>query len=179
MEDVEEHESVRDEPTTTTQSTLHMHVTPKAEIQADEETETAEALQQPVSVKVEEVESGSVNNFVEREDGGRGVEQESSGLGGAVNNSVGAAMVTPPIAATRRTSRDREPYSSEHGDESQPKKRKRNIMNDTQVGMMEEALRFEPEMQRSQQAIKDWTDRLNSVVSPLLTLHPSCCPEID
>jgi hypothetical protein len=36
-------------------------------------------------------------------------------------------------------------------------------MNDTQVGMMEEALRFEPEMQRSQQAIKDWTDRLNNV----------------
>lgn len=139
--DVEEH-SVRDEPT------IALH-SPKLEIHEDEK-EVA-----PVIVK-EEVESGSAN-FTEREDGGRG-EQESGGV------NFGE-MVTP---ATRRTSRDREPYSSEHGDESQPKKRKRNIMNDKQVSVMEGALQFEPEMQRSPLAIKQWTDRLNQIVSPSL-----------
>jgi hypothetical protein len=107
----------------------------------------------PVVVK-EEVASGSAN-VTEREDEGRG-EQESGGV-----NFGG--MVTP---STRRTSRDREPYSSEHGDESQPKKRKRNIMNDKQVNVMEAALQSMPEMQRSPLAIQQWTNHLNKIVSP-------------
>lgn len=98
----------------------------------------------------EEVASGSAN-VTERE------EQESGGV-----NFGG--MVTP---TTRRTSRDREPYNSEHGDESQPKKRKRNIMNDKQVNVMEAALQSMPEMQRSSQAIQQWTNHLNKIVSPL------------
>lgn len=103
----------------------------------------------------EEVASGSAN-VTEREDEARG-EQESGGV-----NFGG--MVTP---STRRTSRDREPYSSEHGDESQPKKRKRNIMNDKQVNVMEAALQSMPEMQRSPLAIQQWTNHLNKIVSPL------------
>lgn len=150
--DVEEHESVRDEPTTTA-----LLAATKSEIKLEDEIESAQAQ---VLVK-EEVESGSAN-FTEREDGGRG--EQESGLG--VNNF--GAMVTP--ATTRRTSRDREPYSSEHGDESQPKKRKRNIMNETQVNLMEEALQFDPEMQRSPHAIKEWTDRLNKIVRYYFTL---------
>ncbi|KAG0559347.1 hypothetical protein KC19_10G098500 [Ceratodon purpureus] len=106
----------------------------------------------------EEVASGSAN-VTEREDEGRG-EQESGGV-----NFGG--MVTP---STRRTSRDREPYSSEHGDESQPKKRKRNIMNDKQVNVMEAALQSMPEMQRSPLAIQQWTNHLNKI-GPEVAYH--------
>ncbi|XP_024397279.1 nodulin homeobox isoform X6 [Physcomitrium patens] len=98
----------------------------------------------------EEVESRSAN-VTEREDIGRG-EQESGGV-------TFGGMGTPAT----RNSRDREPYSSEHGDESQPKKRKRNIMSDKQVSVMEAALQFEPEMQRSPKLIQQWTNHLNSI----------------
>ncbi|XP_024397275.1 nodulin homeobox isoform X3 [Physcomitrium patens] len=105
----------------------------------------------------EEVESRSAN-VTEREDIGRG-EQESGGV-------TFGGMGTPAT----RNSRDREPYSSEHGDESQPKKRKRNIMSDKQVSVMEAALQFEPEMQRSPKLIQQWTNHLNSI-GPEVAYH--------
>ena len=103
---------------------------------------------EPVVVK-EEIESGSAN-VTDREDGGKG-DQESGGM-------TFSGTPTPP---TRRNSRD----TSEHGDESHPKKRKRNIMNDKQVKAMETALQQEPEMQRCPKAIQHWTNHLNQIVS--------------
>ena len=107
-----------------------------------------------ISVAVKEEVASASANVTEREDEGRGEQESGVNFGG---------MVTP---STRRTSRDREPYSSEHGDESQPKKRKRNIMNDKQVNVMEAALQSMPEMQRSPLAIQQWTNHLNKIVSP-------------
>lgn len=127
------------------------HVSMKLENQKSE-------IETEIMVVHEEGESGSAN-FTEHEDAGRG-EQESEGV-----NFGG--MVTP---ASRRTSRDREPYSSEHGDESQPKKRKRNIMSDQQVNVMEAALQLEPGMQRSPKLIQQWTNHLNSI-GPEVAYH--------
>lgn len=120
----------------------------KVEEQPVELLEMMEA--EPMVVK-EEIESGSAN-VTDREDGGKG-DQESGGM-------TFSGTPTPP---TRRNSRD----TSEHGDESHPKKRKRNIMNDKQVKAMETALQEEPEMQRCPMAIQHWTNHLNQIVSSL------------
>lgn len=48
-------------------------------------------------------------------------------------------------------------------EELQPKKRKRNIMNEKQMAMMENALITEPDMQRYPKLIIQWTNRLNTI----------------
>lgn len=44
-------------------------------------------------------------------------------------------------------------------------KRKRNIMNETQISMLENQLKVEPDMQRKPKLIRDWTELLKQVVS--------------
>ncbi|XP_020099850.1 nodulin homeobox isoform X3 [Ananas comosus] len=48
------------------------------------------------------------------------------------------------------------------GEEKQPRKRKRNIMNDKQISAIEEALLEEPEMQRNAALLQSWADKLSS-----------------
>lgn len=50
-------------------------------------------------------------------------------------------------------------------DEKQGKKRKRSIMSDDQVEMMEKAIVDEPDMRRSAAWIKKWAEKLNQNVS--------------
>ncbi|WOL03334.1 hypothetical protein Cni_G12054 [Canna indica] len=47
-------------------------------------------------------------------------------------------------------------------EERQPRKRKRNIMNETQIFLIEKALLDEPEMQRNAAALQSWADKLSS-----------------
>ena len=51
------------------------------------------------------------------------------------------------------------------GEDKQPKKRKRNVMNEQQIALIEAALRDEPEMQRSAHLLQLWTERLREYVS--------------
>ena len=50
-------------------------------------------------------------------------------------------------------------------DEKQGKKRKRSIMSDDQVELMEKAIVDEPDMRRSAAWIKKWAEKLNQNVS--------------
>ncbi|PKA53450.1 hypothetical protein AXF42_Ash012392 [Apostasia shenzhenica] len=49
-----------------------------------------------------------------------------------------------------------------HSEEKQPKKRKRNIMNERQISLIENALLDEPEMQRNAALLQSWSERLCS-----------------
>ncbi|XP_039113974.1 nodulin homeobox isoform X2 [Dioscorea cayenensis subsp. rotundata] len=57
---------------------------------------------------------------------------------------------------------DDEKVESTHGEEKQPKKRKRNIMNDSQIMLIEKALLDEPEMQRNAALLQTWADKLSA-----------------
>ncbi|XP_072994721.1 nodulin homeobox isoform X1 [Typha latifolia] len=48
------------------------------------------------------------------------------------------------------------------GEEKQPRKRKRNIMNERQINAIEKALLDEPEMQRNAALLQTWADKLSS-----------------
>lgn len=52
-------------------------------------------------------------------------------------------------------------------DTVQRRKRKRNIMNDKQVTMIERVLLDEPEMQRNAAALQLWADKLSNHVCPI------------
>ncbi|KAJ6710432.1 NODULIN HOMEOBOX [Salix koriyanagi] len=54
-----------------------------------------------------------------------------------------------------------EKSESLHFEEKQPRKRKRTIMNDYQIALMEKALLDEPEMQRNAAALQSWSDKLS------------------
>ncbi|KAH6558498.1 hypothetical protein KP509_1Z061200 [Ceratopteris richardii] len=57
----------------------------------------------------------------------------------------------------------------------EPKKRKRNIMNDEQMAMIENALLSEPYLRRHPDLIMQWTNKLNEIVRQLVkfTILPS------
>lgn len=55
------------------------------------------------------------------------------------------------------------------GEDKQPKKRKRNVMNDKQIALIETALQDEPEMQRSASLLLSWTEKLRDLGSSDLT----------
>lgn len=55
------------------------------------------------------------------------------------------------------------------GEDKQPKKRKRNVMNDKQIALIENALQDEPEMQRSAPLLQLWTEKLRDLGSSDLT----------
>ena len=61
-----------------------------------------------------------------------------------------------------------EKVESPHFEEKQPRKRKRTIMNDYQITLMEKALLDEPEMQRNAAALQSWADKLSLHVSKML-----------
>lgn len=53
-------------------------------------------------------------------------------------------------------------------EEKQRRKRKRTIMNDKQISLIERALVDEPEMQRNAALVQSWADKLSSHVSETL-----------
>lgn len=52
-----------------------------------------------------------------------------------------------------------------HSDEKQQRKRKRTIMNDKQISLIESALVDEPDMHRNATALRSWADKLSLHVS--------------
>ncbi|XP_026665268.2 nodulin homeobox-like isoform X3 [Phoenix dactylifera] len=54
-----------------------------------------------------------------------------------------------------------EKAESAQGEEKQPRKRKRNIMNERQIFLIEKALLEEPEMQRNAASLQSWADKLS------------------
>ncbi|XP_038981275.1 nodulin homeobox-like isoform X2 [Phoenix dactylifera] len=54
-----------------------------------------------------------------------------------------------------------EKAESVQGEEKQPRKRKRNIMNEKQIFLIEKALLEEPEMQRNAASLQSWADKLS------------------
>ena len=67
-----------------------------------------------------------------------------------------------------------EKVESPHFEEKQPRKRKRTIMNDHQITLMEKALLDEPEMQRNAAALQSWADKLSLHVSKMLLCIIHC-----
>lgn len=57
-----------------------------------------------------------------------------------------------------------EKVETHHSEEKQRRKRKRTIMNEKQMKLMERALLDEPEMQRNAVSIQTWADRLSLYV---------------
>lgn len=57
-----------------------------------------------------------------------------------------------------------EKAESAQGEEKQPRKRKRNIMNERQIFLIEKALLEEPEMQRNAASLQSWADKLSCQV---------------
>lgn len=51
-----------------------------------------------------------------------------------------------------------------HSEEKHPKKRKRTIMNDKQIVLVEKALKDEPDMHRNAASLQLWADKLSSLV---------------
>lgn len=60
-----------------------------------------------------------------------------------------------------KTGHDDEKPESLPGEERQPRKRKRNIMNDKQITMIENVLLEEPEMQRNATMLQLWAEKLS------------------
>ena len=68
-----------------------------------------------------------------------------------------------------------EKAESLHFEEKQPRKRKRTIMNDYQIALMEKALLDEPEMQRNAAALQSWSDKLSINVCKNAPLNYLLC----
>lgn len=60
-----------------------------------------------------------------------------------------------------KTGHDDEKTETLPGEERQPRKRKRNIMNDKQITMIENVLLEEPEMQRNATMLQTWAEKLS------------------
>ncbi|XP_058083057.1 nodulin homeobox isoform X5 [Magnolia sinica] len=60
-----------------------------------------------------------------------------------------------------RDVQENERLEAGHNDERQPRKRKRNIMNEKQTALIERALLDEPEMQRNASSLQSWADKLS------------------
>ncbi|XP_010914376.1 nodulin homeobox isoform X2 [Elaeis guineensis] len=58
-------------------------------------------------------------------------------------------------------SQEDEKAESVQGEEKQPRKRKRNIMNEKQIFLIEKALLEEPEMQRNAPSLQSWAEKLS------------------
>nr|XP_034908264.1 nodulin homeobox-like isoform X2 [Populus alba] len=71
--------------------------------------------------------------------------------------------------------RNCEKSESLHFEEKQPRKRKRTIMNDYQIALMEKALLDEPEMQRNAAALQSWADKLSLNVCKNAPLNYLLC----
>jgi hypothetical protein len=71
--------------------------------------------------------------------------------------------------------RNGEKAESLHFEEKQPRKRKRTIMNDYQIALMEKALLDEPEMQRNAAALQSWADKLSLNVCKNAPLNYLLC----
>lgn len=54
------------------------------------------------------------------------------------------------------------------GEQKQPRKRKRNIMSERQIILIEKALMDEPEMQRNPALLQSWADTLSAQVFDIL-----------
>lgn len=61
------------------------------------------------------------------------------------------------------------------GEEKQQRKRKRTIMNDNQISLIERALLDEPDMQRNTVSIRSWADKLSHYVCNTHFTHFECC----
>lgn len=57
-----------------------------------------------------------------------------------------------------------------HSDEKQQRKRKRTIMNDKQIALIESALVDEPDMHRNAPSLRSWADKLSLHVSVIYLL---------
>jgi len=59
---------------------------------------------------------------------------------------------------------DDEKVDGIQGEEKQPRKRKRNIMSERQINLIEKALLDEPDMQRNSASLQSWADTLSAQV---------------
>ncbi|KAK4407073.1 Nodulin homeobox [Sesamum angolense] len=65
-----------------------------------------------------------------------------------------------------------------HSDEKQQRKRKRTIMNDKQIALIESALVDEPDMHRNSTALRMWADKLSLHGAEVTTSRLKNCPEM-
>lgn len=99
---------------------------------------------------------------VAREDQRTGVAESSAAK--AVQESdrdVQTIETNGPDSPTMRLNDSVDRMHNVQSEEKQQKKRKRNIMNNVQIALIENALRDEPEMQRKAALIQFWADKLS------------------
>ncbi|KAL0419958.1 UNVERIFIED_CONTAM: Nodulin homeobox [Sesamum radiatum] len=65
-----------------------------------------------------------------------------------------------------------------HSDEKQQRKRKRTIMNDKQIALIESALVDEPDMHRNSTSLRKWADKLSLHGAEVTTSRLKNCPEM-
>ncbi|KAL2238924.1 UNVERIFIED_CONTAM: Nodulin homeobox [Sesamum indicum] len=65
-----------------------------------------------------------------------------------------------------------------HSDEKQQRKRKRTIMNDKQIALIESALVDEPDMHRNSTSLRMWADKLSLHGAEVTTSRLKNCPEM-
>jgi len=105
----------------------------------------------------------------------RGIEKENQKLEtkGAEQNAIKGDI--DPISDTGELCKaaeyakesgfqDDEKVDGIQGEEKQPRKRKRNIMSERQINLIEKALLDEPDMQRNSASLQSWADTLSAQV---------------
>ncbi|KAJ0975652.1 hypothetical protein J5N97_017617 [Dioscorea zingiberensis] len=90
------------------------------------------------------------------------MEVDCSSKGDPDRASDSGEFFKPADCSKEGNFQDDEKLENTHGEEKQPKKRKRNIMNDTQIMLIEKALLDEPEMQRNAALLQTWADKLST-----------------
>ncbi|KAJ6827290.1 nodulin homeobox isoform X1 [Iris pallida] len=103
----------------------------------------------------------------------RSIEKENRNLetkGLERNSAKGDLDLISDIGEFHRTAehakesgfQDYEKAESAQGEEKQPRKRKRNIMSEKQINLIEKVLVDEPEMQRNSALLQTWADKLSA-----------------
>ncbi|KAG0480472.1 hypothetical protein HPP92_011330 [Vanilla planifolia] len=84
--------------------------------------------------------------------------------GGTTNSSSRLECDTLSVADSAKEAvlQEEEKAEGVHSEEKQPRKRKRNIMNERQISLIENALLEEPEMHRNAPLLQLWSEKLCS-----------------
>ncbi|KAL8143114.1 LOW QUALITY PROTEIN: hypothetical protein V2J09_016146 [Rumex salicifolius] len=78
------------------------------------------------------------------------------------HNGKNPRFCAPPGESIVGVAYEEDKAETIHRDENQPRKRKRTIMNEIQISMIEKALREEPDLQKNAVSLNAWAERLCS-----------------
>lgn len=126
----------------------------------------------------------SLREFEKENQEREGKTPESNSIKGEVDLISDSGEPSKAAFAKELGYQDDEKVDGIQGEEKQPRKRKRNIMSDRQINLIEKALLDEPEMQRNSALLQSWADTLSAqvlylfsfLIFPILTISIKCTP---